>query len=189
MYVVHCQNKAHHNQIFCVQVLICLQYGQICCRDNCSVISIVYFKIACFWYKIKLSRFKMARNVEKLWARLLIWCYAWCLVISKIWSWLVFKINWKVQAIMCAFCDINFFKIQYLYRYCQDYANFKPFGLLHWFHFFARISRYNTMNLRNNTVQWCQETCIVGTRALFCLKYGSRNFGIMQIIFLWGHSI
>jgi len=51
------------------------------------------------------------------------------------------------------------------------------------FLFYARISRYNTMNLRNITVLWCRETCIVGTRALFCMKYGSRNFGIMQIIF------
>ena len=37
-----CQNRAPHNQIFCVQVLICLQYGQICCRDNCSEITIVH---------------------------------------------------------------------------------------------------------------------------------------------------
>ena len=64
-----------------------------------------------------------------------------------------------------------------------NYSNFKPFGLLHWFHFFARISLYNTMNLRNINVVWCQGTCIVGTRSFLCLKYGSRNFGNMQIIY------
>jgi len=68
------------------------------------------------WYKIKLSRFKMARNAEKSWTSLQIWCYAWCHVINEILSWLVFKINLKVQAIMCACCDIIFFKIEYLYR-------------------------------------------------------------------------
>ena len=69
------------------------------------------FFVSCdvIWYKIKLSRFKMARNVEKLSTRLLIWCYAWCLVIKKILSWLVFKMNLKVQAIMCALSDIYIF--------------------------------------------------------------------------------
>jgi len=37
------------------------------CFVSCDVI----------WYKIKLSRFKMARNVEKPWTSLQIWCYAW----------------------------------------------------------------------------------------------------------------
>jgi len=30
MYVVMCQNKTQHNQMFCVLVLNCLQYGKIC---------------------------------------------------------------------------------------------------------------------------------------------------------------
>ena len=69
-------------------------------RFNCCL------RIACFWYKIKLARFKMARNVEKLWGMLLIWCYAWCLVISKTWGLIVFKFNQTVQAIVFVFCDI-----------------------------------------------------------------------------------
>jgi len=40
------------------------------------------FLVMFTWYKIKLSRFKMARNVEKSWTSLQIWCYAWCRVIK-----------------------------------------------------------------------------------------------------------
>jgi len=110
MYVERCQNRALYNQKFCVQVLICLQYGQICCRDNCSEITIVTWGLLVSGTKSN-WRFKMARNVEKLWAMLLIWCYAWCLVISKTWSLIVFKFNETVQAIVCVFCDIIFLKI------------------------------------------------------------------------------
>jgi len=44
----------------------------------------LFFFVSCdvIWYKIKLSRFTMARNVEKSWTSLQIWCYAWCRVIK-----------------------------------------------------------------------------------------------------------
>ena len=71
----------------------------------CNMVKYVV-EIIVVWFQ--LFTWRLLVSVEKLWARLMILCYVWCLVISKIWSWLVFKINWKVQAIMCAFCKINF---------------------------------------------------------------------------------
>ena len=46
IYVVMCQKKTPYLQIFCNLILNGFSYGHICFRDNCTVISIVYLKIA-----------------------------------------------------------------------------------------------------------------------------------------------
>ena len=51
---------------------------------------------------------------------------------------------------------------------------------------FAKTSLYNIMDLRNNTPSWCQETFVVETGALLCVKFVSKTFEMIQIIFFVG---
>jgi len=76
----------------------------------------------------------------------------------------------------------NHIFIQIVVRLCK-FLDIFIFALVA---FFAKTSPYNIMDLRNNTPSWCQETFVVETGALLCVKLVSKTFEMIQIIFFLG---